>query len=73
MLEKANCIWNLVGNRGTEWREWWECKESGCDAGNQGGYAGNGGGNAGNQGENDGNQRGNAGNQGGNAGKNWNE
>ena len=43
-----------MGNRGTEWEEWW-------DAGNQVGNAGNQGGNA----ENAGSQGGNDGKQGG--------
>ena len=64
--QKVKCvlIWNLqqiiwlsvkarMGDRGTEWREWWECGESGWDSGNQGGNAENKGRNAGNQGGND--------------------
>ena len=55
-----------MGNRGTEWGEWWKRVESGWDAGNQGENAGNQGGNAGIGVGNAGNagiQVGNAGNQ----------
>ena len=43
-----------MGNRGTEWRVWWERKDDGND-GNQGGNEGKKGGNARNQGGNAGN------------------
>ena len=46
-----------MGNRGTEWGEWWECGESGGNARNQGGNARNQGGNAGNQSGNERNKR----------------